>query len=434
MNTENIEQLTLPPRSHYHLKNMSELEDLIHNLETHKEELEAQNRELEESRIIIENARDRYSDLYDFAPIGYTTLNSKGLIQEINLTGTKILGVERLKIIGQPFIRWVEKNDLPDFRKHIRHCNTDSASPIITEIVLSTNDKKNIYIILQSIKFYSEEIGENVFRTAMIDITERKLLEVERANLLKQEKLARKQLQAANLKLEQERELRERFVYTLTHDLRTPLTAIDMNAQIIIRNKGDSTKAIALATSIINGAHRLDQMIGDLLDANLIHAGQKLSLTVKECNLTKILWETVKEFSATHGDRFLLHSKEKLIGHWNQNLLKRVIENILSNAVKYGSANSPISISTDEINGRVLISIHNEGGELSANEIVAIFGAFKRTKTAQECGAKGWGIGLTLVRGIVEVHGGTIRVESEVGKGTTFVVELPLDSRPFESL
>src|SRR5258708_21749298 len=96
-----------------------ERERLLHELQVHQTELETQNRELREAQMLVEVSRDRYADLYDFAPVGYVTLDDKGIIRGINLTAAGMFGVERTRLLGIHFQLHVAREDLPLFREHL---------------------------------------------------------------------------------------------------------------------------------------------------------------------------------------------------------------------------------------------------------------------------------------------------------------------------
>ena len=107
-----------------------------------------------------------------------------------------------------------------------------------------------------------------------------------------------------------------------------------------------------------------------------------------------------------------------------------MIENLCNNAIKYGS-NSPVILSLEAAGKFVKISVHNKGSIISKEDQKSLFDQFRRTNEAEESGKKGWGIGLTLVQGVAEAHGGNVSVKSEAHTGTTFTVSLPIDARPF---
>jgi signal transduction histidine kinase len=112
--------------------------------------------------------------------------------------------------------------------------------------------------------------------------------------------------------------------------------------------------------------------------------------------------------------------------------LRRVIENLISNAAKYGSPTGPITLTLEKRASEIDISVHNVGNPLPREELLQLFDPFHRSSTADASPHVGWGLGLTLVRGVAEAHGGRVHVESTPEAGTTFTLSLPLDSRPFQ--
>jgi signal transduction histidine kinase len=243
--------------------------------------------------------------------------------------------------------------------------------------------------------------------------------------------LYRRKMKADKDALEIEKDLREQFVNTLTHDLRSPLTAGKMSAQVIQRRPTESEFVLKQAARIVQNFNRADQMIQDLLDANQIHAGKKIPLEMHETNLNEVLAHALVDLTVMHGDLFTVQAQAKTIGFWNANALTRVIENLVNNAVKYGTPHSPVTISLKHHSENAILSVHNVGNPIPQADQDNIFEAFKRTGTAEKSGHRGWGLGLTLVSGTAVAHGGTIQVVSSALEGTTFTLTLPLDSRPF---
>ena len=232
--------------------------------------------------------------------------------------------------------------------------------------------------------------------------------------------------------LKEEREVRERFVATLTHDLRNPLSAVKTSAQLLLRNKEIAPAIEKNAARILSSVDRADRMIEDLLDASRIRAGENLPIQIAPCDLHALAAETLYDLALLYGDRFRLKMEAPGIhGFWSSEALRRVLENLASNAIKYGSPTAPITVSLHQQNQLVTLSVHNEGPDLSSEDQLTLFKAFRRTKSAQTSGKVGWGLGLTLVRGIAEAHGGKATVKSGLNQGVTFSVNLPLDSRPY---
>lgn len=237
------------------------------------------------------------------------------------------------------------------------------------------------------------------------------------------------ELEAYVQSLKSERILREQFVSTLTHDLRTPLTAIKAAGEMVLRHAENINLARTLSARIVEAAVRLDKMVRDLLDANRIRAGQKLNLALSECDLVEIIQSSISELSTHHGERFVFQAPAEVKGYWSADELRRVFENLSSNAIKYGDPQAPVTVRIEEAGNKIRLLVHNQGNALSPAEQTGLFRQFERSKSAQASGKRGWGIGLTLVRGVAEAHGGQVGVESSPEKGTTFIVELPRDAR-----
>lgn len=232
----------------------------------------------------------------------------------------------------------------------------------------------------------------------------------------------------AQKRLEDERELRERFVAALTHDLRTPLTAAKMSAQMLERGISDPAKLQKTAGRIADHMDRADEMIRDLLDAGRIKSGEKIALNLSECNLNALTGEVIEDLSIVHGNRFTVRAASSPIrGYWDYSAIRRVLENLLGNAIKYGFSSAPVTIELGQgaDADAVQISVHNEGDPIPESLHADLFEPYRRSDLAQSGSQKGWGIGLTLVRGFVDAHQGRIYVKSRAGEGTTFFVELP---------
>ncbi|MBA2486686.1 MAG: sensor histidine kinase, partial [Nitrospira sp.] len=118
-------------------------------------------------------------------------------------------------------------------------------------------------------------------------------------------------------------------------------------------------------------------------------------------------------------------SSGPLDGNWGSDGLKRAVENLIGNAVKYGSSGAPITVSLKAGIEAIELTVHNEGPVLAEDEIPRLFQNFGRAARAEDGTQSGWGLGLTVVKGVVEAHKGKVRVESGEGKGTRFALEIP---------
>jgi signal transduction histidine kinase len=232
--------------------------------------------------------------------------------------------------------------------------------------------------------------------------------------------------------LRTERELRERFVATVAHDLRNPLTSAKLSTQLVLRYPDRIDARERQLGKIIHNLERADQMIQNLLDANRIRAGQRLPLEIDECDLRAIAQEVCEEQSMIFGDRFAIDSLDVVPGYWSCNGLRRILENLISNGAKYGTPNTKVITRIEPKGDQVWITVHNEGSPIPESEQKILFEPFRRAKSAEKEGTPGWGLGLTLVRGLVEAHGGKVSIQSSNEKGTDFRVILPTDARPFQ--
>jgi signal transduction histidine kinase len=227
--------------------------------------------------------------------------------------------------------------------------------------------------------------------------------------------------------LRHERELRERFVAVLAHDLRSPLAAAKANAQLLEIDEDATPGVHRIAHKIIRSLNRTDRMIQDLLDANRIRAGEPLPLRLEQVDLGTIAREVLEEMNTVFGERFTLRVVDDVRGRWDPRELKRALWNLGSNAVKHGAPGGPVTITVDRSDDGAVVAVHNEGPPIELDRQRAIFEPFARGRNAAT--TRGWGLGLTLVKGSAEAHGGRVEVQSDE-HGTTFRIHLPLDARP----
>ncbi|MBA3391630.1 MAG: PAS domain-containing sensor histidine kinase [Deltaproteobacteria bacterium] len=247
----------------------------------------------------------------------------------------------------------------------------------------------------------------------------------ERNTLVQERDLSR----SDSIQLRADAEYRERFVATLTHDLRSPLAAARTGADLIVEYPDQPEKVRSWASRISDALHRADKMIADLLDASRLHAGQGLALQCHECDLRPLAEQLREELAVRHGPRFHVEVDGDTTGYWSGDGLRRVLENLLSNAVKYGEKEQPITVRMRRVDDRMLLTVHNYGTIIPVEDQPKLFQPFHRTHLAEVSGQQGWGIGLALVKGIVEAHGGIVKAESYPKEGTKFTCDIPVDAR-----
>jgi signal transduction histidine kinase len=225
--------------------------------------------------------------------------------------------------------------------------------------------------------------------------------------------------------LEVERALREDFVSLITHDLKSPLAVIVGAGELICRRKDVSEPCLKLGEMIVNQSRKVVRMINNLLDANHLRSGKKLDLKLEKTNLNSLVVDTVSELRMVHGDRFVIVSEHPIEISCDVNGISRLLENLCNNAIKYGYRDTSVKIILEESKSSICIKVNNRGPIISAEDQKTIFEQYHRTSDAIHGHREGWGIGLALVRGVAESHGGTVEVESTIDLGTTFKVNFP---------
>jgi signal transduction histidine kinase len=226
--------------------------------------------------------------------------------------------------------------------------------------------------------------------------------------------------------------IREQFMATLTHDLRNPLSAIKIASQMAAESVHSPEEVATLLQIVVQNADRADHMIQDLLDASLVSAGARLNLRIAECDLHEVAHQTLAPLTVVHGARLQLRAAAGK-GYCDANALRRALENLVMNAIKYGRPEAPVTLALTIQFGRAIFSVHNEGEPIPVDEREAIFQVFRRRQAEKSRTKQGWGLGLALVRGVAEAHGGSIVVESSAEQGTTFILDIPVDARPFQN-
>ena len=200
------------------LRSASENQRLVHNLQVHQLELEMQNRELRDSQTELELTRDRYADLYDFAPLAYVTLDAKGHILEINLSGADLIGKPRTELVQLPFSLFLAASEYQHFFKYLKQV-FDSDVKLSTDLRLkkSTDGFRSCY--LESVAIRDTQGEATSCHTAIIDVSERKraddLLRLARDELEQRVQERTAELTQSNLALQSEIANRERLAVQL---------------------------------------------------------------------------------------------------------------------------------------------------------------------------------------------------------------------------
>jgi signal transduction histidine kinase len=221
---------------------------------------------------------------------------------------------------------------------------------------------------------------------------------------------------------------REMFTAALTHDFRAPL-ANAWNFLELMRRETNPAEREQFAQRAGQNLRRIGRMITGLLDASRRNAGQRIELDAALCDVTDLLNECFHDLEPRARKRVLLDVPEPIKAFWDREKMRRGIDNLIDNALKYSTSDSNVTVRAVETHGRVQVSIHNSGDPISPEERSMIFEPYRRSTSAQRSGKSGWGLGLSQVQLIAEAHGGAVGVESTPEDGTTFTLDLIRDVR-----
>ena len=218
---------------------------------------------------------------------------------------------------------------------------------------------------------------------------------------------------------------RHRLAASLSHDMRNPLSVVVSAARLLALSRAPE-RTPELAKKILDNGKRLAQMIEELLEAFSFHRGQKLPLALSRFDVLELARTVCDESNGNREEKCVV-SGVSVVGWWCENSLRRAIENLITNAVKYGDG-SGIRIKIDAAHERMLLSVHNSGNPISMEHRGRIFEYLRREGAGVQ---EGWGIGLPFVQSVAESHGGSVAVDSSAASGTTFLIDIPVDCRPF---
>ena len=256
-----------------------------------------------------------------------------------------------------------------------------------------------------------------------------------RLEVTEQELRARtEELAESNHQLEQANHLKDIFLSRASHELKTPITVIRGQVYLGLRLLSQHAAEIPSEVAPLRmrlekvdaQTNRLQALVSDLLDLSSLRA-MNVPLRLTECDLQSLCNEIVDDQRALSGRRFDLRIDSKpLILQADCQRISQVITNLVANAVKYSPEGSAVPIRVGQEQSSVILQVHNDGPAIPQEEQATIFEPFYRLPSDQSSSKKGWGLGLSITKEIVERHGGKIWVESSEGKGTTFFVQLPL--------
>ena len=364
-------------------------------------------------RVEIENELELFLDTAtDLIGI----IDEKGNLKKINYQWSKTLGWSNEELLSMNYADLIHKDDLNTCKRKIVKNKNEKV------IIYAENRflcKNNEYKWLAWNCRYLKERKEYI--TTVRDITEEKRLEEERKNLQ----------EAIHLE-----SIKNEFFANISHEFKTPLNIILGTIQLIDKyvKSGNIQNANIIDLSkyirpIRQNSYRLLRLVNNLIDMTRIDTGY-YDLNIENSNIVSIV-ENITMSVAHHIENKGINlifdtNEEELILACDSDKIERIMLNLISNAIKYTDKNGEIKVDVNCNKDRVKISVKDNGIGICKDKIDMIFDRFMQVDNSLTRRCEGSGIGLSLVKSLVEMHGGKIDVYSEVGKGSEFVFEIPV--------
>lgn len=423
---------TLPSTPDLLLKEtISELSIALEELHVAVEELHLQNEELIVTRHAVEQERQRYQELFDFAPDAYLITDINGTIQEVNNAAEKLLNLERKYLCSKPLIVFIAQSDRKSFSTFLSRLKID----------VEYKQKQNTLENPDQLKDWEIEIKPRDCQSFPSEISLSSIYNPHGKLIgwrwLIRNISQRKQAEETEKQLKEERELNQiknRILRTISHEFRTPMNIIYLSTQLLERSSSHrSERESRLFHKIRKSVERMIHLLEDILVFNKAEVG-KLHVKPKVVELVSFCQSLVEELQITAEDKdihFISHCLE-LPAYLDPQLLRQIVDNLLTNALKYSPPGSITIFELYQEENQAVFYIQDQGLGIPVEDQASIFEPFHRAKNANEIA--GTGLGLAIVQKAVELHGGAIAFTSEVGVGTNFTVTLPLrrinDSAP----
>jgi signal transduction histidine kinase len=302
---------------------------------------------------------------------------------------------------------------LPDSRGLETFVRVHAAAPDVPVVVLSGLDDEAVAVraVHDGAQDYlvKGQVDGGVLLRSMRYAIERQRLEVMRRQLERQ---------------------RDEFFSSVSHDLRTPVAAIKAAIGVVLANEPPnlSPGLHRLLGNIDLAADELAALIEDLLEIARLQSG-RVELWRSEVDMRGVLQRAVRNveplFAARGQKAALSLPDEPVIVSIDVERMGRVLRNLLGNAQKYGPDNGTVTLSLQSMAGEIRVLVHDDGPGIAKEDQERIFERFYRVRSAASAGPSGTGLGLAIARGLVELHGGRLWVESAPGEGSTFLMSLP---------
>lgn len=408
------------PKQHQHLlaQAFEELRTALEELRVAEEELRQQNEQLVLAQQEVEVERLRYQELFEFAPDSYLVTDTYGKILEANRAAATMLNISKNYLIGKTLSSFIPEEERRAFRTQLTHLHEIEQ---IQEWEIRLQPRRgHIFDASLNVTTIKDKQGQPLgWRWLVRDITARKQAET---------KLQAIQLQ--NMQLQEVAKIRTQIMSVLSHELRTPMNSILGFSQLLLRRYYHlfPPEIRDMVERIVKSGKHLLALIESILDFSKLES-DKLELKLQEFNLVELVTATTEEL------RLLAEQKNlALVVHSNLEnpiiindsvRLRQVLVNLISNAIKFTETGG-IFVEVQQLNhNRIVLMVKDTGIGIPESELTNIFQEFWQVDRSTTRKQGGIGLGLAIVEKLVRLMKGTITVNSNLGQGSTFRVELP---------
>jgi PAS domain S-box-containing protein len=374
-----------------------------------------------------------FRELFEFAPVAYHEIDANGTLRRVNQTECRMLGYTREEMIGRPVWQFVAADQQEQSREAVRRKVAGEEPPAPFERDFLRRDGGYLILEIYDSLIYDRAGEVSGIRSVLLDVTDRRLAEQLLANEVTERERLTVALRRSKEEAEKANRAKSEFLSRMSHELRTPLNAILGFAQLLEMSPLDRDKREAVGQILKAGQHLLG-LINEVLEISRIEAG-RLSLSPEPVLVSSAIQETLDLLTPMAVRRNILLRDE--VGKErrryvvaDQQRLKQVLLNLVSNAIKYNSDDGTVAISAEEIDGtRLRVKVRDTGPGVKPEHQAKLFTPFERLG-AEQTGVEGTGLGLALSKRLLEMMGGSIGVQNNPDRGATFWMELPLVQDP----
>jgi phosphoserine phosphatase RsbU/P len=337
----------------------------------------------------------------------------------VNPCGAATLGRTPAEIVGRTMDEVFGAGSFPELRVQL-HAVFVTGAPARSEIgVLDGEQTRWLEVTLSPISG-PDGRPEHVICVGR-DVTQRRRVEREAA-------LARAAVEAERRKLEAAAEFEQKLLGIVSHDLRNPLASVRLGLETM-RRRGLPEEHLRTLQRMERSTERMQAMITGLLDVTRIRQGQGLPLAPEQVTLDAVVTRVLEGMPEDQVRRIRRVSAAQPTGFWDPERLAQAVGNLIGNALQHGDPEQPVTVRVGAEQGRAELSVHNHGPPIPPELLPSILEPFQRGLHPDALD-ESIGLGLYIVRQVALSHGGEVRIRSEPGLGTTFILELPLEGPP----